>query len=106
MAEPVIELLRDLIAIDSVNPALAPGAAGESQIGAAISHHLQAAGLDVELQEVSAGRANVIGVLKGKKKGPTLMLCGHMDTVGISGYEKPFDPVQKAGRFTAAVHRI
>src|SRR5207249_4962863 len=28
----------------------------------------------------------------------TLMLCGHMDTVGVAGMAAPFDPVEKDGR--------
>jgi len=26
------------------------------------------------------------------------MLCGHMDTVGVTGFKSPFDPVIKDGR--------
>ena len=98
MSDSAIQLLRDLIAIDSVNPSLVPGAEGESQIARAIAHLLQAGGLDVEVQEVTPGRMNVIGVLQGKQKGRSLMFCGHMDTVGVIGMDSPFDPVQKDGR--------
>jgi Acetylornithine deacetylase/Succinyl-diaminopimelate desuccinylase and related deacylases len=98
MADTTIQLLRDLIAIDSVNPSLVPGASGESEIARAIVLLLQAGGLDVEVQEVTPGRMNVIGVLQGKQKGRSLMLCGHMDTVGVMGMDAPFDPVVKDGR--------
>ena len=98
MADTTIQLLRDLIAIDSVNPSLVPGASGESEIARAIARLLQAGGLDVEVQEVTPGRMNVIGVLQGKQKGRSLMLCGHMDTVGVIGMDAPFDPVVKDGR--------
>src|SRR5215470_4797663 len=98
MSDTTIQLLRDLIAIDSVNPSLVPGAKGESEIARAIAQLLQAGGLDVEVQEVTPGRMNVIGVLDGKEKGRSLMLCGHMDTVGVMGYDKPFDPEEKDGR--------
>jgi acetylornithine deacetylase len=93
-----IQLLRDLIAIDSVNPSLVSGARGESEIARCIAQTLQAGGLDVEVQEVAPGRMNVIGVLEGRRKGPSLMFCGHMDTVGVAGMDAPFDPVQKDGR--------
>jgi acetylornithine deacetylase len=43
-------------------------------------------GLQVQLQEVEEGRANVIGVLEGSGGGPTLMFNGHMDT-SYSGEE-------------------
>jgi acetylornithine deacetylase len=98
MTDSTINLLRDLIAIDSVNPALAPGAAGETQISEAIAAVLLEGGLDVEIQPVAHGRSNVIGVLDGKQPGRSLMLCGHMDTVGVAGMKAPFDPVQKDGR--------
>ena len=33
MERDVVSLLSDLVAIDSVNPSLVPGGAGESQVG-------------------------------------------------------------------------
>src|SRR5258708_24288797 len=96
--DPAITLLRELVAIDSVNPSLVPGAAGEAQIAQTIAAHLRRIGLDVEVQEVVAGRPNVIGVLEGRGKGRSLMLCGHVDTVGVEGMKAPFDPVERDGR--------
>ena len=95
---PAIRLLRDLVAIDSVNPSLVPGAAGEGAIAAAVAEHLRRIGLDVELQDAAPGRPNVIGVLEGRAKGRSLMLCGHLDTVGVEGMRAPFDPVERDGR--------
>src|SRR2546423_1700509 len=80
MTDPVISLLSDLVAIDSVNPSLVPGAAGEARIADAIDAHMRAIGLDVERQDVAPGRPNVVGVLEGAEPGPTLMFCGHIDT--------------------------
>src|SRR5436309_2247628 len=98
VADSTIQFLRDLIGINSVNPSLVSGAAGENQIGAAIANKLRAGGLDVQLEPLAAGRSNVIGVIEGKQKGRSLMFCGHMDTVGVAGMETPFDPVEKDGR--------
>jgi acetylornithine deacetylase len=98
MSDPTITLLRDLIAVDSVNPSLVPGAAGEKEIAGLIVQKLQASGVDVEIQAVDGDRSNVIGVIEGKRKGRTLMLCGHMDTVGVVGMQAPFDPIEKNGR--------
>src|SRR5688572_22976663 len=98
MSDNTIQLLRELIAIDSVNPSLVPGASGEAEIARAVGQFLQSGGLDVEMQEVTPGRMNVIAVLEGKQKGKSLMFCGHMDTVGVAGMDAPFDPVQKDGR--------
>ena len=96
--DPVVKLLRELVAIDSVNPSLVPGAAGEGAIADAIAAHLRRIGLDVEMQEAAPGRPNVIGVLEGRRKGRSLMLCGHVDTVGVEGMAAPFDPVERDGR--------
>ena len=96
--DPCISLLRDLVAIDSVNPSLVPGAAGEGPIAAAIAEHMSRLQLDVTIQEVAPGRPNVIGVLEGRAPGPSLMLCGHVDTVGVEGMRDPFDPREHDGR--------
>jgi acetylornithine deacetylase len=96
--DPSIRLLRELVAIDSVNPSLVPGAAGEAAIAQAVAAHLRRIGLDVETQEVVPGRSNVIGVLEGRGRGRSLMLCGHVDTVGVEGMTAPFDPVERDGR--------
>src|SRR5215813_923624 len=93
-----IGLLSDLIAIDSVNPSLVPGGAGEQSIAEAVAQHLRQSGLDVSLTEISAGRQNVVGVLEGREKGKSLMLCGHSDTVGVEGMDHPFDPVERDGK--------
>jgi acetylornithine deacetylase len=98
MPDPCIDLLRELVAIDSVNPSLVPGAAGEAQIAEAIAAHMRGLGLGVEMQEAAPGRPNVIGVLEGGEPGRTLMLCGHVDTVGVDGMSAPFDPVERGGR--------
>lgn len=98
MIEPVVSLLEGLVAIDSVNPSLVPGAAGESQIAAAVEVYLRDSGLVVEVTEVAPGRPNVVGVLEGRSPGRVLMLCGHLDTVGVAGMEAPFHPIVREGR--------
>jgi acetylornithine deacetylase len=94
----LLQLLRDLVAIPSINPSLVPGATGERDIADAIGTELRAAGLDVEFQEGCPGRPNVVGVLEGIAPGPSLMFCGHTDTVGVEGMDAPFDPVLRDGR--------
>lgn len=96
--DPCISLLRELVSIDSVNPSLVPGARGEAEIAAAVARHMRELGLQVHVEEVAAGRPNVIGVLEGPVPGPTLMLCGHLDTVGVEGMDAPFTPVEREGR--------
>jgi acetylornithine deacetylase len=90
--DPVIALLSDLVAIDSVNPSLAHGSRGEAEIAAFLGDVMRHAGLNVTIQEALPGRPNVIGVVEGRGAGRTLMLCGHTDTVGVSGMDRPFIP--------------
>jgi acetylornithine deacetylase/succinyl-diaminopimelate desuccinylase family protein len=96
--DPCISLLRDLVSIDSVNPSLVAGAAGEQAIAEAIASHLRKLRLDVVVNEVAPGRPNVVGVLQGTEAGPSVMLCGHIDTVGVEGMRDPFNPVERDGR--------
>jgi acetylornithine deacetylase len=96
--DSTIDLLRDLVAINSVNPSLVVGGAGEQEVAQRVADELRSFGLDVEQNEVTPGRPNVIGLLEGKAPGRSLMLCGHLDTVGVAGMEAPFDPVQRNGR--------
>jgi acetylornithine deacetylase len=96
--DPCIELLRELVSIDSVNPSLVPGAAGETAIAQAIAAHMQRIGLDVETDDVLPGRPNIVGVLDSGSPGPSLLFCGHVDTVGVDGMIAPFDPVERNGQ--------
>jgi len=96
--DPAIRLLRDLVAINSVNPTLVPGAPGEAAIADFVATDLRKNGLDVAFEPVAPGRPNVIGVVEGRAKGRTLMLCGHTDTVGVVGMSQPFTPVERDGR--------
>ena len=96
--DPVIALLRDLVALDSVNPALVPGATGELAVARRIADEMRASGLTVEVQDVAPGRPNVIGTLAGRAPGRSLMLCGHTDTVGVAGMVRPFEPELRNGR--------
>ncbi|HUK90719.1 MAG TPA: ArgE/DapE family deacylase [Blastocatellia bacterium] len=98
MPNSTISLLRDLVAIDSVNPSLVPGAAGEADIASRVAQEMRSFGLAVGVAEISADRPNVVGVLEGRHPGKTLMLCGHLDTVGVAGMDAPFDPVERDGR--------
>ena len=92
------QLLHDLVAIDSINPDLVPGAAGEAAIAAYIADWLRAAGLEVHIQEVRPGRPNVIGIARGAGGGRSLLLNGHVDTVGVVGMSEPFGASIADGR--------
>src|SRR5688572_3916893 len=93
-----LPVLKSLVAANSVNPSLVEGAPGEAEAAAVAKAALASAGLDVVLQDAAPGRANVIGVLEGRQPGPTLMFCGHLDTVGVEGMTDPFVPRVDRGR--------
>jgi len=86
------ELVSRLVAIDSVNPSLIRGAAGEAEIAGFVASWLRGAGLEVEVEDAAPGRPNVVGVARGSGGGRSLLLNAHMDTVGVAGMEAPFEP--------------
>jgi succinyl-diaminopimelate desuccinylase len=94
------KLLAELIALPSVNPAFLPprhGLAGEKRMADFLAATAAAGGLEVELQTVFPGRANVIARLRptGDVR-QTLLLAPHLDTVGADGTQ--FIPQRRQGR--------
>ena len=96
--EELEQLLSDLVSINSINPDLVPGSPGEAEIAHYIADWLKLNDLEVELVESVAGRPNVVGVARGTGGGKTLLLNGHMDTVGIAGMSDAHKPFIKEGR--------
>lgn len=97
--DDTVRLLRDLVRIDSVNPELVDGAAGEAEIAAYVAGELRDAGLEVETREATPGRVSVVGRLRGDGgAGPSFMLNAHTDTVGVEGMEDPFSAGLRDGR--------
>jgi acetylornithine deacetylase len=78
-----VAIARLLVSTPSVNPSLARGGDGESRIASIASTLLTGWGLTSEIIDVAPGRCNVVARLEGE--GPTLLLNGHLDTVGIEG---------------------
>jgi acetylornithine deacetylase len=75
----VFQLTRDLIDIPSVS-------GEEARVGSFLAERLRSLGYEVELQEIAAGRANVIATTGAP---PRIVLSTHMDTVPphIGSYE-------------------
>ena len=92
MTDDLTELVGRLVAIDSVNPALVPGGAGESEIAAFVGSWARDAGLAVDVLEATPGRPSVVVRAPGRGGGRTLLLCGHLDTVNLEGMDDPHQP--------------
>ena len=91
-------LLAELVSVESVNPILVPGGAGEERIARLVAEWLEAAGLEVSLEEAAPGRPNAVAVARGTGGGRSLLLVAHTDTVGVAGMERPFEPRVADGR--------
>jgi acetylornithine deacetylase len=86
------DLLQQLIAINSVNPLLVPGAPGETAIAQFTMDWLAEMGIQSTVIEPVAGRPSVLAKLAGNGSGRSLMLYAHLDTVGVTGMDDPFLP--------------
>ena len=120
--DELIHFLCDLIAIDSTNPGLVPGAAGEEALVTFLARRLAAAGLEVDVWEPRPHRPNIVATLPGygraaktgpvtasdgvsdrasadqapADQAPSLMLVGHLDVVGAP--PELFTPQIRDGR--------
>ena len=91
--------IRELVRINSINSTLTPDGKGEAEIAAFMAFKLKELGLDVTNTEIAPGRFNTVGILKGSGGGKSLLLNGHMDTVGVGGMTiDPFGGELRAGR--------
>jgi acetylornithine deacetylase len=91
-AGAVVDLTRQLVAFDSVNPGLVPGAVGEGPIAQFVADRLSGSGFEVRLVPALSDprRMSVIAVRDGGRPGRTVVLNGHLDTVGVDGMAEPF----------------
>jgi acetylornithine deacetylase len=101
MPADVISLLQHLVRIPSVNPDNAPGMAesGEEEIANFLGGWLEALGAEVVLEEVQAGRPNLIARFAPLDGRPRILLGPHLDTVGVGGMTgEPFGGGIRDGR--------
>src|SRR5579863_6005364 len=95
----VVDLLARLVAINSVNPDLVPGAAGEAAIADFCAAWLADRGFEVHRLEERAGRPSIVGIARGTGGGRSLMFNGHVDTVTLAGYAgDPLKPARRDGK--------
>jgi acetylornithine deacetylase/succinyl-diaminopimelate desuccinylase-like protein len=98
----VVKLLRDLIALPSVNPAFAgvdDPWTGEQRVGEYLLGLAARDRLPAERQPVARGRANILVRLApaGRRATQRVLLAPHMDTVTVED-RRQLDPVVRGGR--------
>ncbi len=96
--DEITSLLRELVAIDSINPDLVLGGAGEGEIARFVAGWLERAGVEVVWDEPVVGRPSVVGIVRGSGGGRSLLLNAHMDTVGVTGMQRPHEPLIEGTR--------
>ena len=93
-----VEVLSDLVRIESVTPWLIPDGAGEGAVARHIASWLaDLDGVRVELEDAAPGRPNVIARLPGAGGGPALWLNAHEDTVGYANWRARALTPERAG---------
>ncbi len=92
------QTLSQMVQIDSSNPSLTPSSPGEAAVGTYVAKVMQDLGLAVETHTLETDRVNMVGILPGSGGGRSLMLNGHLDTVGLEGMSEPLSGAVRAGR--------
>ena len=94
-----IALLKEILAIPSVN-----GADNEGAVAEFIANYLKEKHIDAFVQQIDETHANIIAKLEGKSS-ETVVWNGHLDTVPYGSTEEwntdPSIPVEKNGRIYA-----
>jgi acetylornithine deacetylase/succinyl-diaminopimelate desuccinylase-like protein len=96
-----IELLRQLVAIPSVNPALSADDAhrGEARLVDWLEPWFAQKGFQTRRIEATPGRPNLLAQFGDEGAARTILFESHLDTVGVSGFEgDPFALREDAGR--------
>jgi len=91
VVDDLVDLTSRLVEIDSVNPALVEGGAGEAEIAAFVADWGRRAGLAVDVVG-DPSRPSVVLRARGAAGGRSLLLCGHLDTVDVDGMVDPHAP--------------
>ncbi|MDH6423678.1 M20 family metallopeptidase [Aurantimicrobium minutum] len=88
--QEAVELLTQLVGIDSVNPGLVAGAVGEEEIVNFLAARLEAQGFTIHIvpSQGAPDRPSLVAV--GPGEGATVVFNGHLDTVGVKGMDEPF----------------
>jgi len=99
-AQLLVTKLTEMVAIRSENPFDEEPREGyrEKEMGAYLCEAMRHLDLEVNSKDVRPCRPNVFGFRKGRGDGPTLILCGHLDTARTDGYLDAYKVEEKDGR--------
>jgi acetylornithine deacetylase len=92
------QTLAALVRINSVNPKFSDGTTDELAIATHLDGLWRALGMEVTLYESAPRRMSVVGRLRGRGGARSLMLYGHIDTVGVDGMSAPLSARIHDGR--------
>ena len=85
--DELVKLTSESLRVNTVNP---PG--NERPLAEFFAGKMGKLGLEVRICPIRESRANVVGILRGKGKGPALLYNGHLDTVPPGDVKWDYDP--------------
>jgi acetylornithine deacetylase/succinyl-diaminopimelate desuccinylase-like protein len=95
-ARDAVELLRELIRFDTINPPQ-PGSGRKNANETALLRHVQgilaADGIDSEIYEREPGRGNLVARVKGNGRKRPILLMSHVDVVNVDRSQWEVDPL-------------
>jgi len=95
----ITSTLTSLVQTKSINPAFADGdSSDERAIATRAGEIMRALGMETTEYEPEPGRVSVVGRLRGTGGGKSLMLYGHIDTVGVTAMPEPFSATVRDGK--------
>jgi len=89
LEKQLIQHLKNLVSINSVNPDLSELGQGEKQIAEFVHNHFLQLNIDSKVHIIKDDRCNTTAFLSGEKPEKILLLNGHLDTVGIEKCKIP-----------------
>jgi acetylornithine deacetylase len=95
--DAAVELLRGIVRVPSVTGT-------EGEVAKHVAAILERAGADTVDLDLFGDRGNVLAVFRGKKPGPTIVFAGHLDVVGVDGFEEHWGDDPRRDPFGATIH--
>jgi acetylornithine deacetylase/succinyl-diaminopimelate desuccinylase family protein len=87
LEDEILQAVCDMVRIPSVTPEgfgptdQAQSPSGETLVNQYLRPLMDTSGLETDMWEVAKGRANLVGIWKGKGRGRSLLINGHVDVV-------------------------